>query len=106
VQPFIKDHLASHRIVANHHRLGIIEQDLARHPAKVPEGRLQALEPRRLPFVPKRRHETAARVAQRRHEQVNPQHLAADRHKGRAKVDLQLPAGRRLEAHARPRLGK
>ena len=38
MQPFVKDHLASHRIVANDQRLGIVEQDLARHPAKVPEG--------------------------------------------------------------------
>ena len=94
VQPFVEHHLARHRIMANDQRLGIVEQDLAGYPAKVPEGRLQTLEPSRLPLVPKRGHETAARVAQRRHEQVDPHPLAADRHQGRAEVDLQLPAGR------------
>jgi hypothetical protein len=33
---------------------GIVEQDLARHPAEVAKGRLDAVEPSRLPIVPKR----------------------------------------------------
>src|SRR5512132_3484647 len=51
VQPLVEHHLARHRIVANDQRLGIVEQDLARHPAKVAERPFQALEPSRLPLV-------------------------------------------------------
>jgi hypothetical protein len=106
VQPLVEHHLARDGIVANDERLGIVEQDLARHPAKVAEGPLQTFEPSRLPLVPKRGHEAAARVSESRHEQIDAYPLAGDRHEGRAEVDLQLSAGWRLEAHAGPRLGK
>ena len=100
MQPLVEHDLARNGIVANDERLGIVEQDLARHPAKVAEGPLQAFEPSRLPLVLKRGHETAARASESRHEQVDPYPLAGDRHQGRAEVDLQLSAGWRLEAHA------
>ena len=45
-------------------------------------------------------------MAERRHEQVDPHPLAADRHPRLAEVDLQLPSRRRLEAQRRPRLGR
>ena len=48
---------------------------------------------------------TPARIAQRRHKQVDPHALAGDRHPRLAEVDLQLMTGRRLEAQRRPRLG-
>jgi hypothetical protein len=106
VQPLVEHDLARHRIVANDQRLGIVEQDLAGHSTEVAERPFQALEPSGLALVAERRNETAARVAQRRHEQIDPRHLFADLDERRAEVDLQLPARRCLEAHARPRLGK
>jgi transposase len=54
--------------------------------------------------VPEGAHVQAARVAERRYEQVDPDGLAADHHPLLAEVDLHLPAGRRLEPHGRPRL--
>ena len=86
-------------------RLGVVEQDFGRHAAEVAECRLQPVQPGALALMPERRHEPAPRVSERRHEQTDPHHLAADRDRGRAEVDLQLPARRRLETHARPRLG-
>jgi hypothetical protein len=79
--------------------------DLARHPAEVAEGTLQPVQPGRLPLVLERCDEVAARVAERRDEQPDPLGRATDLDRGRAEVDLQLPAGWRLEPHRRPRLG-
>lgn len=83
----------------------VVEQHLLRHPAKAPEGALNAVQPGRLPLVPVGLHIGPPRVAQRRYEQVHPYRLAADRHRRRPEVDLQLPAGRRLKPQGRPRFG-
>ena len=87
-----------------HQRAGVVEQDLLRDPAEVREGAFDAVEPGRLPLVAKRLHVAASRVAQRRHEQIQPRRFAADHHPRLAEVDLQLAPGRRLEADRRPRL--
>ena len=83
----------------------IVEQHLLRHPAKALERALHAVEPGRLPLVPEGPDKRPSRVAQRRHKQVHPHPLAADRHRDPAKVDLQLLARRRLEPQTGPRLG-
>jgi hypothetical protein len=85
-------------------RLGIVEQHLLGQAAEMPERALQPLEPGRLPLVPEGAGIDPARVAEGRHEQVDPHLLVADRHPALAEVDLQLPPRRRLEAHRRQRL--
>jgi hypothetical protein len=85
-------------------RLGIVEQHLLGQAAEMPERALQPLEPGRLPLVPEGAGIDPARVAEGRHEQVDPHRLVADRHPALAEVDLQLPPRRRLEAHRRQRL--
>ena len=83
----------------------IVEKHLPRRAAEAPERALQAVEPRRLPLKPERLNEHPARIAERRHKQMDPHRLPADRHAHLAEVDLQLLARRRLEANAGPRLG-
>jgi hypothetical protein len=46
-----------------------------------------------------------ARIAQCRHEQVDPHALTGDRHPPLAEVDLQLMPRRRFKPQGRPRLG-
>jgi len=86
-------------------RLGVVEQQLVRHAAEVVEGVFQALQPRRLALVQEHAHVAAAAVAERRHEEVNALDLLADGHAGAAEVDLQLLAGRGLEAYGGERFG-
>jgi hypothetical protein len=105
VEAVVEDDLARPRVVVRHQRLGVVEQDLLGHAAEVPEGAIEPVEPGALPLVPEGRDEIAPRVAERRHEQVHPDRLVGDRHEGRAEVDLQLAAGRRLEPDRRPGLG-
>ncbi len=104
-EPLVEADLARRCVVMIDQRPGVVEQHLARHPAEVPERRLDAVEPGRLPVVAEGLDEYPARIAQRRHEQVDPHALAGDRHPRLAEVDLQLMTGRRLEAQRRPRLG-
>ena len=63
MQPFVEHHLAGLRVVVRDQRAGVVEQDLGRQPAEVAEGALDPVEPRRLPLVPERSDEDAARVA-------------------------------------------
>lgn len=104
MEALIEPHLAGDRIVVVDQRSGVVDQDLRRHPAKVAEGAFQPIKPRPLALMAKGRHIPTPRVAQRRHEQKDPDHLAADRHPRRTKVDLQLPPRRRLKAHTGARL--
>jgi len=53
--------------------------------------------------VPEGAHENPPGIAKRRHEQIKPHPLAADRNPRLAEIDLQLMARRRLEAQRRPR---
>jgi hypothetical protein len=94
--------------VAGHERLGVVEQDLARHPAEVPEGQLQPVEPGVLALVAEGGDEEAPGVARRGHGQVDPHRLAADLGGGGggAEASLEPVAGRGLEAERRARLGR
>jgi hypothetical protein len=83
----------------------IICQLLLRHPAEVGERTLHVSKPSRLPIMAETPDMATMRVAQRRHEQVNPYSLAAYRDPHLAKVDLQPASRRRLEAQRCPRLG-
>jgi hypothetical protein len=105
VQTRVEPNLARRRIVLLDQGAGIVEQHLLRHAAEVAERRLDPVEPGRLALVPERTDKTAPRIAQRRHEQVHPDALAADRNPRLAEIDLQLTAGRRLKSHRHPCLG-
>ena len=72
----------------------------------MPERAFQALQPGRLAFVKEHRHVGPARVAQRGHEQMHLHRIASHRHAHGAEVDLQLVAGRGLEAHGGRTLGE
>ena len=91
--------------MALHQRPRIVEQHLLRHPTKMAKRRLDAVHPRRLPLMAERLRVNPPRVAQRRDKQVHAQALAADRHPGLAKIDLQLMPGRCLKSNRRSRLG-
>ena len=91
--------------MALHQRPRIVEQHLLRHPTKMAKRRLDAVHPRRLPLMAERFRVNPPRVAQRRDKQVHAQALAADRHPGLAKIDLQLMPGRCLKSNRRSRLG-
>src|SRR3954451_20408039 len=106
VQPLVEDHLTGLRVVVRDQRAGVVEQQLARHAAEVAEGALDPVEPRRLPLVPERSDQGAARVAESRDEQEAPDGLAPDHHAPPAEVDLHLPARRGLEPHRRASLGR
>src|SRR5262249_27711223 len=82
---------------------GIIEEHFLRHPGEVIEGRLDAIKPGRLPLMLESPHEEPPRIAERRHKQVEPHALAADRHPRLAEVDLQLMPRRCLKTKRRPR---
>ncbi len=82
----------------------VVDERLLRNAAEVRERSFEAVEPRRLPFVPERLHEDPPRIAERRHEQMDPHGLAAHIDPRLAEVDLKLPPRRRLEPHAGPRL--
>ena len=73
---------------AGHHACKLPPSD-CRSNAPAPSRRLRGSRPLSL------HTETAPRVAQRRHEQMQPHVLAADRHPRLAEVDLRLVAGRR-----------
>ena len=85
-------------------RARIVEKHLLRRSAEVAEGCLHPLQPSRLPLVPEGAHENPPGIAKRRHEQIEPHALAADRRPRLAEIDLQLMPRRRLEAQRRPRL--
>jgi len=104
-QPHVEADLAGRRIMVIDQRPGAVEQHFARHPAKVAKRPLNPLEPRRLPLVAKGLHKDPARIAQRRHKQIDAHALAADRDPGLAEIDLQLVARRCLKTQRRPRLG-
>jgi len=104
-QPLVEPHLASGRVMIIHQRPRIVEQHLPRYPGKALERPLHAVEPRRLPLVPKGADKRTSRVAQGRHKQMQPHPLAADRRRGRAEVDLQLLTRRCFKPQAGSRLG-
>ena len=104
MQAVVELHLARHRIVVLDQRRGVVEQQLARQPAEVPERALDPLQPRRLPLMRERLDVNPTRVAQHGDEQIHPAPLAALHHDPPlAEVDLQLPFRRRLEPHRRQR---
>ena len=86
-------------------RPGVVQQQALRHAAEVRECRLDAPQPAALALIVEGHDEIAPRVAQGRHEQVHPHHLAADHDPLLAEVDLQLLTRRGLKTHRRPRLG-
>lgn len=104
-QPRVEPDLPRLGVVVVDQRPRVVQQHFLRQPGEVRERPLHPIEPRRLAVVPERLHVAAPRVAQRRHEQVHPHRLATDLHTPLAEVDLQLPAGRRLEPNRRTRLG-
>ena len=83
----------------------IVEQHLLRHPAKAPERAFHAIEPGRLPLVPKGPYKRPPRIAQCRHKQMHSHRVTADCYCGCPEIDLQLPARCRLKPQAGPRLG-
>jgi hypothetical protein len=101
VQPYVEAHFARHRIVMLDQCLRIIEQHFRRNPAEPQERPFHAFKPVGLALPERGANVQPPRVAQRRHEQMHPHPLAADPHPRVAKVDLQLPARRRLEPHRR-----
>ena len=105
MQPLVKSHLARRCVVVLDQRPGVVEQNLLRNPAEMAERPLHAVEPGRLSLMPEGAHKYSPRITERRHEQVQLHNLAADRGPRLAKVDLQLPPRRRLEAKRRPSLG-
>jgi transposase len=56
----------------------IVQQHFLRHPTKAPERAFHAVEPGRLPLVPKGSYKRPPRIAQCRHEQMHPYRVAAD----------------------------
>jgi hypothetical protein len=104
-QTLVEPHLAGGRVMVIHQRPRIVEQHLLRHPGKALERPLHPVKPRRLPLVPKGADKRPSRIAQGRHKQMQPHPLTADRRRGRAKVDLQLPARRGFKPQAGSRLG-
>ena len=84
----------------------VVEQNLGRHPAEVPERALQPLQPALLALVAG----TPARASGARSPASprtgTPSSKAPDQDAPLAEVDLQLVARRRLEADRRPRLGR
>jgi hypothetical protein len=103
VQPRIELDLAGRPIMTRHQPAVIVEQHLFGDPAEVAERALDTGKPALLALIAKRPNIEPPRVAERRHKQVHPHILVADRHPALAKVDLQLPAGWRLKANRRPR---
>ena len=106
LEPIVEGHFPRRRIVQRHQRPGVVEQHLLGNATEVAKRRLDPVEPGRLPLVPERLHIGPPRVAERRHEQVDPHPLPADRHPRLAEVDLQLPPRWCLEPQRRPRLGR
>jgi transposase len=106
VQALVEDDFAGLHVVLADQSLCVVDQQLARRAAEVPEGALEALQPGRLALVQEQRDVGAARVAQGGHEQMDLDHLAGHRHAHAAEVDLQLMSGRHLEAHRCQRLGE
>ena len=99
-------HLTRDRIVVLDQSTSVVEQQLARHPTKMEERAFDPFQPRRLLFMSKRCGINPARVAQGGDEQEHFVPLALDRDPALAEVDLQLSAGRRLEADRGQRFGR
>lgn len=106
METLVEQHLARLRVVLLDQRPGIIEQDLLRQAAKVPEGALQPLEPGHLALVAEGPGVDPPRIAQRGHEQVGPHALLADPDLPLAEIDLQLPTRWRLKTHGGQSLGQ
>ena len=101
-QAVVEFHLPYHRVMVPDQGRGVVQQQLARQPAEAAERTLQ---PRRLPLMGESLGTSPPRVAERRHEQVRPDPLAAFRHDpAPTEVDLQLTARQRLEPHHRQEL--
>jgi hypothetical protein len=101
MEPGIEPDFPRHRVMMLDQGPGIVEQDLGRYPAKVQERALHPVEPVRLPLPQRGADMHPPRVTQRRHEQVDLDPLVADPDLRVPKVDLQLVARPRLEAHRR-----
>ena len=82
-------------------RLGVVEQNLARHTPEGTERTLHAIEPAVLLLMTIGPDMQAARVTQRRHKQKHFHRHAIDLHSTLAEVDLQLFTGLRLEPNRR-----
>ena len=106
VEAVVERHLAGLRVVVVDQRLGVVEQQLARHAAEVPERALQALQPRRLPLVPEHARRSCGASSPAWPRTGGPWTCSPPTGtRSAAEVDLQLLAGRRLEAHRGQRLG-
>src|SRR4051794_30183156 len=92
--------------MAAHEPTIVVEQNLGRHPAEVPEGALQTLKPALLALIPESPHMHPAREAERRHEQEHLRRNASDQDPPFPEVDLELVTRRGLEAHRRSRLAR
>jgi hypothetical protein len=95
---------AARRVVAHDQRARVVHQHLFRHAA---ESRERALEPRKpalLLLMAERPHMAPARMPESRHEHERLDLGAADLDQTLTKVDLQLPARRRLEPRRSQRL--
>jgi hypothetical protein len=104
VQPGIELDLPGQPVVMRDEPAIIVEQHLFGNSAKVAESAFDTGKPTLLALVAKRLDIEPPRVAQRRYEQINLHIVVADHRPTLAKVDLQLLAGRRLEADRRARL--
>jgi hypothetical protein len=82
-------------------RLGIIQKNLACHPAESTEGTLHAVEPAVLPLMAIRADMQSPGIAERCDKQMDLYRNTADLHPAFTEVDLQLFAGLRLEPNCR-----
>jgi hypothetical protein len=101
MQSGMQHDLPAGRIMMQDQRLGVVEQDLARHATEGAERALHAIEPAVLLLMAIGAHMQATRVTQRGHEQKDFDRRATDRHPALAEIDLQLFARLRLKADRR-----
>jgi hypothetical protein len=101
MQPGMQHDLPADRIMMQDQRLGIVEQNLARHTAERTERTLHAVEPVVLLLMAIGTHMQTARITERGHEQKRFHRHAADLHPALTEVDLQLFARLRLKADCR-----
>ena len=101
MQPGMQHDLPAGRIMIQDQRLGIIQKNLACHPAEGTEGTLHAVEPAVLPLMAIRADMQSPGIAERCDKQMHLHRNPADLHPAFTEVDLQLFAGLCLEANCR-----
>ena len=99
----METHGAGRAVAAEHQRACIVAEQRAGHSAEMREGRRDALAPIVAALIEKRFDEEAARVAEHRDQEKDPDAHAGNRQPLLAEVDLQLVARRGFHPDGRQR---